>query len=319
VLFVHVPKTAGTSFRLGVQERLGAGVIVYDYGPDSPETSALAREFLYGGSEDFWGFFRACSAAEVAMVGGHVGLGRFVSGIGVSRTVCFLRDPLQRLVSEYRHFVRHHGFRGSFRQFYRRPAMRNRQTRVLGAAPPEAVGVLGITECYGDSVALVNARFGWNVPVREDNVAREALAEPHAIAPEARAELEELNAADLVLYQRARALLDARIRLLRGGQMFAHAAVQEAKAERVTGFAWWEDERDDSVEVELLVNGVPVGRTAAREFRPALCRLRPPRGGYVGFSFEAALVPGDEVQCRIPGTGQRFPLEPLAVSPSASR
>ncbi len=46
-VFVHVPKTAGTTFRVAVEQYLGAGAILWDYGAESPVTSPVVRQYLY--------------------------------------------------------------------------------------------------------------------------------------------------------------------------------------------------------------------------------------------------------------------------------
>jgi hypothetical protein len=61
---------------------------------------------------------------------------------------------------------------------------------------------------------------------------------------------------------------------------------------------------DDSVAVDITVNGQPQGRVVARDFAANLCRLSPPRGGYVGFHLPLKLTPGDRVRCTVSETGQ---------------
>ena len=39
LLFVHIPKTAGTSFRLAAQQFYGENNVFFDYGLESVETS----------------------------------------------------------------------------------------------------------------------------------------------------------------------------------------------------------------------------------------------------------------------------------------
>jgi len=43
MLFVHIPKTAGTSFRQGMLEVFGRKALLFDYGPDAPETDVSIR------------------------------------------------------------------------------------------------------------------------------------------------------------------------------------------------------------------------------------------------------------------------------------
>lgn len=244
LFFVHIPKTAGTSFRLGAEAAFGAEAIAYDYGAESEVTSALVKRHLYGDLRDLLGFGRASKAAGHAMVGGHVNADRFVSLFGVGRTLTFLREPLPRIASGYAHFVRHYNYKGSFRDFYSRPVMQNRQSRFLQGVDLEAVGLLGLTERYGESLELLNAHFGTAIPLRQDNRGTGSLAPLDALSAEERAELTQLNRRDIALYARAAALVEARLESFRAGRPWAHARLVETNAKRVAGWAWWADARD---------------------------------------------------------------------------
>lgn len=77
LFFVHIPKTAGTSFRQGAEKYFSSERIVYDYGANSKVTSPLAKEFLHADQPDFWQFRQALD--NPAMISGHVPITRFVS------------------------------------------------------------------------------------------------------------------------------------------------------------------------------------------------------------------------------------------------
>jgi hypothetical protein len=47
LLVVHVPKTAGTSFRQALEKYFGQSQVIRDYGPDAPATSEVVQDFLY--------------------------------------------------------------------------------------------------------------------------------------------------------------------------------------------------------------------------------------------------------------------------------
>ncbi|WP_311950696.1 sulfotransferase family 2 domain-containing protein [Halomonas piscis] len=313
LFFVHIPKTAGTSFRLGAERYFGRERIVYDYGKDSPATSPLTVETLYEGCKDFWCFKSLCQRKRASMVGGHVNAGRFVSLFGVGQTLTFLRDPLQRMASEYAHFVRHYEYKGSFHDFYSRPIMHNRQSKILHGVDVEAIGFVGLTERYGESLAVLNTRYSIDIPQREDNLGRKRLEAKHEISVEDEAELQRLNKRDIRLYDQAAELFDQRYRLFQEGKPWAHVRLVEVKPQRVAGWAWWAGGSDERVLVEVWVNGKHLETVAAVDLRPGLCRLLPPRGGYVGFHLPVKLKPGDRVQCRVERTGQWFPLKPRRV------
>lgn len=313
LFFVHIPKTAGTSFRLGAEQLFTKPYIVYDYGKGSAETSDIVQNHLYSSPVDFWKFGQACLRQETAMVGGHVNAGRFVSLFGVGQTLTFLREPLQRMMSEYQHFVRHNHYKGTFKDFYSRPVMLNRQSKILHNVDLESIGFVGLTERYAESLKVLNAHFGIDIPQREDNRGKKSVEAVHEIPAEDEAEFKRLNKQDIALYQRAVDLFDARERCFQAGKPWAHARLVEASVQRVAGWAWWAEQGDDPVQVEIWVNAEYVDTVSAVELRPGLCRLRPARGGYIGFHLPVKLSPGDRVQCCVAETKQWFPTKPRYI------
>lgn len=313
LFFVHIPKTAGTSFRLGAEQSFPKSRVIYDYGKASAETSAVVQQWLYHQTADFWQFGQVLHDAQAALLGGHVNINRFVSLLGAGNSVTFLREPLQRMASEYAHFVRHYEYKGSFHDFYSRPIMHNRQSKILHGVDVEAVGFVGLTERYADSLKLLNARYGIEIPQREDNRGKKSLDAVHEISADDEAELKQLNKRDIRLYEQAVALFDQRYTMHQEGKPWAHARLVEVNPGRIAGWAWWAGESDDPVTVEVWANGKHLDNVTAVELRPGLCRLLPPRGGYVGFHLPVKLKPGDQVQCRVASTGQWFPLKPRRV------
>ncbi|WP_417863527.1 hypothetical protein [Vreelandella venusta] len=316
--FLHIPKTAGTSFRLGAEAYFSKERIVYDYGANSKTTSPLVKESLHVDQPDFWQFKKAFLANNPAMICGHVPVARFVSLIGVERTITFLREPLQRIASEYGHFVRNMDYKGSFKEFYSSPAMINRQRRGLNGVNPEAVGFLGLTERYTESLEILNDSFATDIAERKDNLGNRIPLAEHKLDQDDIDELTRLNKRDIMLYKHACALFDARYAMFKLNQPWAHARLVEANTKRISGWAWWANGSDEPVDIELWVKGEHTTTLRAVEMRKELCRLLPPRGGYVGFHLPVKLLPGDTVQCRVAATGQWFPLKPQRVTEPAS-
>jgi hypothetical protein len=315
IYFVHIPKTAGTSFRLGVEQSLGRDAIAYNYGPASSETSDLVKNLVHGDEGDLWSFYRACIDLGIRFVGGHVGIGAFVSGFQVMHTVTFVRDPLQRIVSEYKHFVRHLEYKGDFREFYSKPVMQNRQSNLLKAVPLHSIGLIGISEHYEKSLKLINDKFGLSISVREDNRADSFVDSPLLeIGEEDVAMLKQLNQGDIHFYKQCVELFETRISFFEAGIEFCHAHVQQATVQAVSGWAWWQDGSAKPVEIEVLVNGESKSIKSATALSRELCWLRPPRGAHVVFSFPNVAKEGDAVQCRVFKTGQLFPSQPIIVT-----
>lgn len=314
LFFVHIPKTAGTSFRLGAEAFFNKEFVVYDYGKKSPVTDSIVSRFLYGEKKEFWGFKKACEKKCAEMVGGHVNANRFVSLFGIENTLTFLRDPLQRMASEYSHFVRNYGFEGSFHDFYSRPIMHNRQSKMLHGVDVEAIGFLGLTERYEQSLDMINSRYGIDIPHREDNRGKLVSESVHEVSFEDVKVFNKLNKQDISVYERVAELFKLRYQSFREGKSWVHAKLVECKPGRLAGWAWWEGGDEEPVDVEIWVNNEYLNTVYAIDFRPGLCRYLPPRGGYVGFHLPVKLEVGDKVQCRIGSTGQCFPIKPRSVT-----
>lgn len=313
LFFVHIPKTAGTSFRLGAEAFFGRARVVYDYGVAAPQTDSLVRAALYQGGQDFWAFRRACELQSTAMVAGHVSVRRFVSLFGVERTITFLRNPLSRMASEYLHLVSLGQYEGSFREFFIRPVMQNRLSNVLGGLDQELLGFVGLTERYAESIEMLNQRFDISIPARRDNRRGESSSVIQQLSSQEQEELLQLNRKDIRLYEQASELFELRLNFFKKGKCWSHARLTSCTLRGISGWAWWAADRDEPVEVEVWINGEARERVAAVHLRPDLCHLLPPRGGYVGFNLPMRLSEGDRVQCRVTATGQWFPLKPQWV------
>jgi hypothetical protein len=195
--------------------------------------------------------------------------------------------------------------------------MQNRQSKLLEAVPLEAIGIIGLTERYEESIELINARFSWSVVVRADNRSHDhADNKTHQLSESEEKELRQLNQKDIALYRQCTKLFDTRYKLYQSGLRFCHARIQQSSVQNVTGWAWREDGGDKPLEIELLLNGELTKKKLATDLRPGLCRHYPPRGGHVGFSFPKAAKEGDTVQCRISETGQCFPSKPISITKS---
>ena len=149
--FIHIPKTAGTSFRVAAERYFGADRVLYDYGKQSPVTSHSVRAHLYvQETPDMQALLELWQSSNVALIAGHQPLKRFGAKVGLPKTFTFLRSPIERCFSEYLHFQREQRFAGTFREFFASKA--NRQLQALSGVPHQALGFVGITERYRESL-----------------------------------------------------------------------------------------------------------------------------------------------------------------------
>ena len=236
-LFVHVMKTAGTSFRLMLEEQLAREIY-----PTREELAAQRGRWYLHAPE---------LLARVADGRLDLGRRRFVCGHysvnlrdrlpGTWRTAIFLREPVARTLSMIRHRQRNAGF---FRRrivpesiadwlkkdIFVRNQVENYQTKVLSidalanvnkratidkemfekaANNVETIDFIGLTENFNDSISVFNDISGMNFSTVPH--ANRGKARGPAVSDQDIEAIRRLVPYDLELYERAREKLLARI------------------------------------------------------------------------------------------------------------
>ncbi|WP_237057866.1 sulfotransferase family 2 domain-containing protein [Microbulbifer sediminum] len=303
LVFVHVPKTAGTSFRYGADSYWGGDNVCRDYGPNSPETSQIVRDWVLERS-DIWRFRRAFNEKQYQFLTGHFNAQRYLPIFGVDRMVTFLREPVQRIVSEFQHFQRHYDYQHGFEHFYRSAPFINRQLGMFDNTAWAALGMIGLTEAYEESVALINSKYALEIPVLAENRGRDSLAEQYPVSESQREEILRLNAREVSFYESARVQFEWRKRLAEQGNIYVAGALGEYRNDRIHGWALPEL-GDEPARIGVLVNGELAGEADATQSRPGLRAQGVGRAGLVGFAIKVpGLEASDEVQCVVLSTGQ---------------
>lgn len=304
LFFVHIPKTAGTSFRIAAQHFFGDKSLCHDYGPDSPDTSSLVHLHIYN-NNDFFGLQNNLLKSSCQFFGGHFKVSRYASLFPATHIISFVREPSEQLYSHYAHYVRLNGYNEDFEAFlstqYGRPGL---HSRMLSGIPLEAIGFIGVTERYEESLRIFNACYGTNFQAKLLNQNPEK-GSPCTFFPKIIAKFDRQLSADRRLYARANVLLDTRLHALENDQPFVHGAVRGLTAAHVSGFAFYQH-ISDPVRLEILVNNSPVHITTALNLRPGLRALNVPRNGYVGFDYKPQqhFFIGDRITVRVFKTEQ---------------
>lgn len=226
LLFIHIMKTAGTSFRGMLEDALGS-VAVY------PSAVDLARmpNGWYARADVILGNLASTRPHRVLV--GHFSAAMLDVLPRGYRGITFLRDPLQRSLSKLRFASRFFGipphavmenerFIASSIQDYQSRALSMRKLDVsdwdgpvddakLGIAMDrlESLAFVGITERFQESCLLFDRGFGTGLATmtRHDNVGRDGSEELAELVPR----LLPLIARDRLLYDRAVGLLEHRL------------------------------------------------------------------------------------------------------------
>lgn len=221
VLFMHLPRTAGTTFVQILERQYGPNGVLraYDVAPGAA-WRALPDE----------------RRSEIRAVVGHFAYGAHEGLPPGSRYLSFLRDPVERVVSHYRyvraqpdHYL-HESATGLTLAEYVESCGANEpnndQTRLWagaehGACSPELLpvakanlegAVIGLTAEFDASVMLIRRLLGWRLPLY---VPRNAAGRRSPV-PGLDADVRELilarNALDLELYAFAAERFENRVR-----------------------------------------------------------------------------------------------------------
>lgn len=205
-LVVHIPKTAGTSFRLALEKRFGKRRVVRDYGLEASETSRLVLDCIYGAPGTVDGremLIKTMESGSGKILVGHFPLAKYAEFFEPRKIIAFVRDPLVRTCSEYLHRVKNGMFEGSLQQFFQNPLFQNNQAKMLRGVSRHSF--IGVTERYNESLLLINAANNWKLPVLKRNVGRKGGGRKLAESLSTR-ELDlfyKVNQADMELYQSA--------------------------------------------------------------------------------------------------------------------
>jgi len=237
-IFVHVAKTAGSTLRT---------LITANYAPEQVITLNGDPKEILKAAGSYVGKTESCR-----LIYGHTPYGthRFL-GIRQPRYYTFLRDPVERFLSDIAHTIRHsdHNFHTTLSEpglsrdqiisraldinYYRN----NMVQFVSGSFTTEVVSMshlgvaidnlwssefVGITEQFSPSLLIMAKRLGWKYVIPQKVNVRPDVRED--ISPELRARLERALAYDCALYAAAREHLAESQRGY--GQLLAEAASQ---------------------------------------------------------------------------------------------
>ncbi len=313
LFFVHVPKTCGTSLRLALERVFGHERVWKDYGKNSDDTSPAIQACIYD-QGDFGRLGVELASNDIRMLVGHVATKKYFYLIDLENTISFVRDPAQRVISDYEHHVRHYGFTESLESFMRREPFRNRQFKMLRGFHPAMYGYIGLSEEYKASLEQLSRVLGMQVPYLEANIGRKKLSDRHEVETETLMLLEKYNRHDIHLYQTVQQLFAARKQAFEQDKEYVKGVLAGCTKQKVVGWAHYELSYERPVAVDVWLNGELLDQVEAKDYRPKLAAVGCARFGYVGFECDVKkLSKGDEVRCVASETQQELSNSPFII------
>ena len=180
----------------------GRKALLYDYGPDEPETNVSIRMLYEQGEFSPRRVAEETGGKECKALCGHFPLSRYLDVFPGSTVISFIREPLQRCYSEFLHWLRYKGYSHSFEDFFQQKWQINLQSRWLDGLPEN--GLVGVSEYYDQSLVMINRTLGISVPVLKLNTQRENIYSPYSaglIGKSLIRQFYEMNSRDVSLYK----------------------------------------------------------------------------------------------------------------------
>ncbi|MBV1900497.1 MAG: sulfotransferase family protein [Kordiimonadaceae bacterium] len=284
ILFVHIPKTAGTSLHNGALDILGSSAVERDNGNTESATTQMVKDHLYRDIDlkDPFKFYEAFKGAGKKWLTAHIYADRLLRLFGVENTVSFVRDPIERVISDYR-FTKKIGKTDlSFEEFYRHPSETNKQYRMVGTVPWQAFHLVGSLTRYSECIDFLSSSKLSGLSEKHTNI--NTPPKPNEISEDVQEDIKRWNERDCIFYAQATAYLDQHLTIIKSGKPFCYHDSGFSLDEHIIGWAFYAGS-NEVVRIGLYVDGHLKNEIGALEHRPDLHILQTPRGGHNGYRF----------------------------------
>jgi hypothetical protein len=294
-LFIHIPKTAGTSFRSAAEARFGSNRVLRDYGPESEDTSRSVKEHVYELDQP-GAISQALVQQEAVLLSGHFPLTKYRDVFRLRDTATLVRNPVDQVVSHFQHQSRHYRYGGTLMDFARQSQYQNVQSHYVGMLDPSMIGLVGLTESYRAFLRILNSQWGWNLPHRRRNIGNRFGLGRIRLTLGERREIERLNAVDATLYRRAAAVFQNRMKAFESGcDCDVRGGLSYSAANSVISGWAWDLERPGPVTVEIFLDGDHLTSVTCDQSVNGLSGWKLPNEGRVGFNLEQGTLTENSV------------------------
>ncbi len=311
LFFVHIPKTAGSSFRTSFES---STVTYKDYGNNSKSTTNEVQANIHD-KKDFYALNTLLNQHNYAWLTGHVPLAKYINFVPVTHTISFVREPLEQVLSHYNHYVKHHGFKGDLSAFLDKPFAKNLQSKCLDFMPLGLLGCLGITEYYDESLALINAQFSLNLPIKKVNVNKTKKFTAELVDAKLKNKFVKNNRLDIAMYNEAKFLHLQRVKLSQENKTWTYGCAAVNQQMVVHGCAF-QHKNEQAVSLVVHINDQPFKTIVAKGFYAALVKVNFPRDRYIRFSVPLPkdISSEDVIDVYVEETRQKLNFKPLKIN-----
>lgn len=313
LLFVHIPKTAGSSLKSSLADHFK---LIFDYGKKSNVTHPMVVKHIFQ-QNDFFSFTALFSKLCNAVLCGHIKLDKYIDQVNVTNTISFIREPKEQIISHFNHYVTVFDYQGSFDDFLTRQTAKSLQTKYLDYLPLSLMGYVGITEQYNESLIIINQQYNLALQPKQRNINKHKIVTAQNMSAAQLALLTQNNQQDIALYKEACWLHAQRYALLKQNKPWVYGLVKCVKKNRhimLLGCAYSAQELEP-ITLEIKKNHQLFKSIVANEYFTEYEKAKFPRGRYVGFSvvLPKNITADDSFGVYVKGTGQQLNYQPLSI------